>query len=457
MVSRTFARFKDLLLNPRVSGVLLLTYSLILVLASIFPSGIDSAHFNVVLTDSPQHLSNVFGYSDAGSYLKASLELNELDLLSPGQHWVINLWPPGMVLLNATLIHLFGNGYAIAYAVLISIIWTILGWLFSNEIRKHFGLLVSYLALSFFMLCSPLQTWVFDSGLFYAEGISIASFLFGLIFLIKGFGLQSELQRLSYAVIGGTFVAIAAYFRSTFSTLETSLLLVLLLLLAQTALRWKSSVSSDVRRQKWSQVRFVSVAWFSAFTLMEPWLQFTQHFIRGVRAWSVVGGSFFRNVWVDRSEAAGFMQSGGVGWGCEINTEVCNKIQTYEASSGQAYPIGEVVWQTLLTILTRPIEYISDRLHYLTIGWFSNEVSMGAMSVASGIALLLLFIVTLFGLLKKLKSGSVPSLFVLISCLLLIAPVMVGHVEPRYFIPLKILFVIYPWLIQKKAASSSEA
>lgn len=438
-----------------VKNGLISFYVAILVGVSLFPNGLNSTHFGVMLLESPERLSEVFGYSDAGSYLKASMELEALNYLTANQHWVINLWPPGMVWLDAALLRLFGSSFALSLAILSGLIWVTVASVFAIKIRTNFGQPLAYLSVTFLLMSSPLQIWIFDAGLFYAEGFSIAAFLGGLVLLIRGSLRNVKESLISHGISAGVMFGLAAYFRTTFSTLETLLLLgVIGLALLAILQRLINGVTATLRQLN-NQLVLLTATWLAMFTLMEPWLQFTTSAIRGERAWSVVGGNFLRGAWVNRSTSPDFLKSGGVGWACEMDPKFCQKLIDQEKNVGAPYDITDLALKTIQTIVAHPFEYLTDRTHYLLAGWFSSEQSMGTLSLVSGFILMSAFFITISQLVKSVRAGNFASLFVILACFLIIAPMMIGHVEPRYFIPLKLLFFILPWVSVKHPSFDS--
>lgn len=456
-MTQIFKGLGSLIGSRMLQNISLFIFSLIVILLTVFPNGLDSVHFNVSFRDDVADLAKAFGLADPGSYLNAAIELERYGHLTSNQIWVINLWPPGMVWLDALLVGYFGDNFGIAFAILVISIWTMLSGFFAIELKKHFGFLISLISVSFLLLSSPIQMWVLHSGLYYAEGISIAAFFGGLILLIRGSHNDPD-TVLVYVrgMVAGIFFAVSAYFRSTFSTLE-ALLLFLSLFLAATLffLRKKRKFDGLFTGLK-RQFKLLSITWLSMFLLMEPWLQFTQHFVRGFRAWSVVGANFFRNVWAIRSESADFMQAGGIGWGCEIDKVFCQEVNGFETSTGTLYPIQDLIIHAMWTILTHPVQYLEDRLKFLGTGWFSNEASMGTSAIVPGFILLILFIGVLVQTLRLSVNPDFVTAFIFLAAVLVIAPLMIGHVEPRYFIPLKLLFILYPWLLSKKKLQSNQ-
>ena len=200
----------------------------------------------------------------------------------------------------------------------------------------------------------------------------------------------------------------------------------------------------------------IAGAWSSMFLLMEPWLQFTTLAIRGVRTWSVVSANMLRGVWVDRSAYPSFLADGGIGWGCEIDPRFCEEIRKFEESSGELFPIEELAQRTASSALLNPLSYLEDRFRFIAEGWFSSEGSMGASEITLGlIALIGIATFVVFSIQRTLNGE--PIYLVLLAMLgLLLLPQMVGHVEPRYFIPLKLMVVVLAWAIPPTVARAQK-
>jgi len=427
--------------------IALTIFVFLLVFSSVFSSGLASTFLGGALTDSPDKLAETFGLSDAGSYLSAAIELHDLDGLSANQYWVINLWPPGMVLLNATLIAVFGPNFSIAYALLTGLAWSLFFTFFALQARKVWGWGVAATASALVIASGPFQNWIFSTGLFYAEGFSQLFFLVSLISLIKASRADGTASAVALGMSSGTALAVAAYFRAGFSTLEF-----LLLLSALTAVFcWflSSRISKwNVRADKLKRLSIVlGSAWASMFLLMEPWLQYTSLEIREIRTWSVVSGSIFRGVWRPRDQQAGFVASGGGGWGCELDTSFCSSVVSYEEATAELYPVHELALMAVWTALSNPIAYLADRVKFIFEGWFSSEASMGQPGILWGLIALFGLVTLILTMLKRVLSGEFVFLIVLAMIFLMLLPLMIAHVEPRYLIPLKLMIFVLPWVV----------
>ena len=409
----------------------------LIIFLSLFPVGTESVHFNVKLSDSTSKMSETFGYSDAGSYLKAALELSSLNQLTSNQHWVINLWPPGMLLLDAFLVRVFNDGFGIALAMLTSIVWFCLLYAFSLKVRQKFGFLVALLSTSLLAISPALQSWVIGSGIYYAEGFSIAALIAGLIFLLKS-SVEFDIPiRIAYGVTSGCLFAIAAYFRTTFFTIQFGLLSsIVLAMMILLYLGFTSQNRLKIPKIFDGVVSLLS-AWVAMVSLMEPWLQYKQS-LYGSRGWSATGDGFFRGVFVERESQPSFLS--GVGWGCEINPEFCQVVQEYQMNSGQPYPFDELRSQVFLTALANPIDYLGDRLHFILLNWNSSPIVLSFISMIAFLGMIG------FLLWRAVKLNIV--FFAIFTILgLVFAPALIGHIEPRYFYPLQLSVILLPWLI----------
>jgi hypothetical protein len=429
----------------------LVLFILVTALVSVFPNGVDSVHLGAKLSDSPQELFEIFGLSDSGSYMRAALELQNLGGLTPDKYWVIGLWPPGMVILNAALIQVFGDGFGVAYGLLTVTVWTALLSAFGIKILRRFGSIAAFASSALVLASGPMQIWIFDSGLFYAEGFSTAANLSGLILLINSSRSLDRKAMISYGIFAGICFAVAAYFRSSFSLIEPALLLLTVIF---SILFLLSRYSSKLRGSKSilsSSSISLGSAWITMFLLMEPWLRFTELAIRpGERYWSAVSGNFFRGAWTQRSEMPDFLAFGGVGWACEIDPVFCEEVRVYEGSTGQLLDIGTISAMTVQTALLNLDKYLLDRWDFISTGWFSTEASMGNPGILWGSFFLFGLAVVLVLVVRETLGRNFVVASSLFLSVIIVLPLFVGHIEPRYFIPLKMLVILIPWILSPR-------
>ncbi len=425
----------------------LIAYISLVTFISVFSWGFGNSSNGAVLTSTAQELFDIFGLSDSGSFLRASIELEALGGLTSDKLWVINLWPPGMVWLNAYLSTLFGNFFGVSYAVLTALTWSALISYVGIEALRKFGVFAAFTFSSLVLVSSPFQSWIFGWGLFYAEGFSTAAYLSALIFLIKSSRSSKTSARVSLAVLSGTLFAIAAYFRASYSLIESLLLVSTILVAFITLLGHYVRKVRHLKKPSLSLLSSFGAAWLAMFILMEPWLRFVEESVRYDRSWTVVSGNFFRGAWVDRSLLPDFLASGGGGWACIIDRVFCKEVNEFELSTGTQFPLEQMQQMTVFTALGNPLEYLADRFHFMVNGWFSNEGSMGAINLVWGTILFVGLVFFLFLALKVLIQGEAVIIFILATATILALPLFVGHIEPRYFIPIKLLVLLIPFVI----------
>jgi hypothetical protein len=433
-------------IRVKLESLFLIAFVFVLTFVSIFSWGIANQNLGADLFNSAKELSDIFGYGDNGSFLKAAIELQELGGLTNEKPWVINIWPPGMVWLNALLIQVFGSYFALAYASLLAITWASLISYVALKVLNKFGLFSAFAFSALLLASSPLQVWIFGFGFFYSEGFSTAAFIWGLILLIESSQTQNRVHIVSLGVLSGSMLAIAAYFRASYSILETGLFV--FALLTGIALILGNAVKGLFRLKRLFAPVFLSTtsAWVSMFLLMEPWLRFVESSIRFQRSWSVVSGNFFRGAWSERSLLPAFLSDGGGGWACILEPDFCSEIAKFESSTGGQFPIDEITSRTVQAAILNPTEFLQDRLFFLSKGWFSVESSMGNPNLIWGAISLAAILWLSIVMAKRILKGELVFVVVFGSIAILLIPMMVGHVEPRYFVPIKLLVLLVPWI-----------
>ena len=143
-----------------------------IVMSFIFFQGLNTPHGLVTLQLAPQRMAQIFGDADSGSYLKAALSLIAKGQNTPEWAWVLNLWPPGMVWLDAGIIRFSPLDYGVTIGLITALLWSatlsVLTWPFMRRMKPAVVVLLVELAI---LGTSPFQSWMFDEGLFYADGL----------------------------------------------------------------------------------------------------------------------------------------------------------------------------------------------------------------------------------------------------------------------------------------------
>lgn len=439
---------------------------------AIFSQGFATVVQGADLSDSKEELAATFGYSDSGSYLKAAIDLESFGEIRPDFFWVYNLWPPGMPFLEALLIRLEPLiPFPLAYAHLIWILWSMLlawlGWMIRRQASLIYA--IAFIALS--SQLTPFSDWIFGYGLFYAEGISSLFFLTGLVLFIRGtlrhpHGGQFTAQSIRIGVLVGLSFGAAAYFRASFSVLLQAgiallilgAIILLLNALRVAPLRLKSLFQAGVRR---GVIPMTALATMAA--VMLPWQVFASNAVRpGDLSWSTVSGSFIAGTWADRTSTASFLAEGGVGWACHLDPVQCREISELMDSSSAAFDqaavpsVSELGQRALFVALNNPIEFVSDRFHFFMKGWFASETGIGIPANSGGFVNAILLGVFLVALRPHLQRGYYELLAIPLLAASQVVPLIIGHVEPRYFIPIKLLILCLPALLDVPSAEEGE-
>src|SRR5690606_37907588 len=80
-------------------------------------------HGFMVMSMSPERLVELWGAGDAGSYLTGALALLENGTMQGEQAWILQLWPPGMVVLDAVVVGWSPLPFAVTIALLTAVAW----------------------------------------------------------------------------------------------------------------------------------------------------------------------------------------------------------------------------------------------------------------------------------------------------------------------------------------------
>ena len=423
----------------------------LLSLSVVFSLGISTVHFNTELFANPIKMREIFGPTDAGSYLWAAMRLDSVNALPPEENWIINFWPPGMLVLEALILRFLQNDlyFGVVLGVLTAFAWgSFLGYV-AGLVHKLFGKLLAILLLVFVISVGPIPNWILNDGLFYADGFGTLFFLVGITFLILS---QREnyvySRKLSHGILAGISFAISAYFRATYINILYALLATGLACLA-VFVTWKISRNG---RQHFTQIKhaiesaaifFIATA--AMFICVNPWMTYKEE-VMGTREWSIVGDSFIGGMWVERDEMPWFLREGGIGWACKIDPEKCAELAELKLTQPTLDITHKQLSEAILVALKHPGEYVLDRGKFIGIAW----ISLGYGYLADVLnhpfsALNLVGLIGFFVILIKRFARSWPlllSITAIYSTVLI--PLLIGHLEIRYLLPFKLLPLLLP-------------
>jgi len=430
----------------------------------VFFQGLNTPHGLVTLQLAPQRMAQIFGFSDQGSYLQAALNLVATGKNTPQWAWVLNLWPPGMVWLDAGIIRFSPLDYGVTIGLITALLWSatlaVLTWPFMRGVKPALVVLPLELAI---LGTSPFQSWMFDEGLFYADGLAAGLFLFGLALIVNRVRSAAPAQ---VWIRDGFYVGIAfagaVYLRASYQLVPWALDVVALCMVGMIIVkRIRGLPSGDLGRQT---ILLISAA-LTIPILMQPYTTFVQQ-DRGRAQFVMLDDLVYASVWKNHTvdTDAQWLLDGGLSVGCDIDPGKCSLIQRTQ-SEGRVYTSEELRNALFGSIATHPIQFVGNRGSYVAGQWFADEIGSyshkktdyksGPVSYSSssnlnpGQGLLyLVLLISAIGVACTLAArGRWALLMIPATAIAILAPLAIMHVEVRYLIPLKLIGLLAPMLI----------
>lgn len=450
--------------GPRylIAGHWLFQFALLLVF--IFFQGLNTPHGLATMQLAPERMAEIFSLRDSGSYLRAALDLIATGQNTPQLAWVLNLWPPGMVWLDAAIIRFSPLDYGVTIGLITALLWSatlaVLTWPFMRMVKPALIVLLVELAI---LGTSPFQSWMFDEGLFYADGLAAGSFLLGLALIVNRLRSAASVQVwIRDGIYVGIAFAAAIYLRAAYQLVPWALATLALVIAGMIIVkRIRGLPTFDLGRQAILLI-------FAALTipiLMQPYTAFVQH-DRGRTQFVVTADLIYQNAW--KSPQLGtFLQSsldGGATVGCDIDPAECALIHLAE-SRGKVFTPGELRDALVKAIVAHPLEFVGNRGSFVAKQWFADEIGSlyrvetnyesGPVSFSSsnnlnpgqGLLFLALLISAIVASCILAWRGRWAVLVIPLMALVLLAPFAIVHVEVRYLIPLKMIGLLAPMLI----------
>ena len=226
----------------------------VVVLVFIFFQGLNTPHGLVTLQLAPEQMVRmpIFAAGDQGSYLRAALNLIATGQNTPEWAWVLNLWPPGMVWLDAAIIRFSPLDYGVTIGFITALLWSttlaLLTWPFMRGVKLALVVLLVELGI---LGTSPFQSWMFDEGLFYADGLAAGSFLLGMVLIVNRVRSAAPVQVwIRDGIYVGIAFAAAIYLRASYQLVPWALAALALAIAGMIiAKRIRGLPSGDLGRQ----------------------------------------------------------------------------------------------------------------------------------------------------------------------------------------------------------------
>lgn len=411
---------------------------------SVFWSGLDTVHAGVTLNASANELITIFGSGDSGAYLSAAKDFVQNGRFTSESTHVFYFWPPGMAWLEGTAWSIFGEySVGVVIAATTSILLSLTYSIFLVMLKGKYYV-PGFLFALFTISSTPIESYILDHGIFYAEGISLCLALLSIFALLSTVNLQrSFIVVISMGGLSGTLMAAAAYFRTTYYPIRAVFAVLAIFMILKFMLTSIKIKRLDLFLLPKVASIFAAFVVMSALTL--PWLDYRERNVQpGAREWTA-SGFHFQRAWIDRAdpELPVWYSQAGPGVACTIDPQQCSEIEV-KLGPLSSLSLSQLMVPTLKAIAYNPTSFLRDRLTYISRGWFGSEIGGSDLGrdpeIMQGLIYLLAVLATLYySVHKALRMSGIELLLIVpLGLLALLAPFAIMHVEPRYLIPLKI-------------------
>jgi hypothetical protein len=445
--------------RPRLRPLWSWAIQLVLLVVCLFFQGLNTPHGLVTLSLPSGAMAKLFGFADSGSYLQAAQ-----NLIANGRS------TPEMIWLDGLSIRVSPFPFGVTIALINVLAWSapfaILAFPFMRNLRSTLILVAVEFAI---LALPPFQSWMFDEGLFYADGLAAAMFLLALVLLANRLLNPASIQTSARdGIFVGIALAAAVYLRASYQLVPWVLGAVLAVLCVVLLLR-------RIRRRPGSrglvrEVLMLGVAVVSVLLLLQPYALYvsqTRHRLAFVATEELV----YRDAWQDPStgKVDQWLIDAGAPLGCELDLTACKQINRQVASGSS--PSSDVLRDDLIkAIIAHPLEFVGNRVYYVLHQWFGDElasyshvatdeaayasgkgVSYGSsdnLNPPEGLLFLALAIAAFASaIVLAWRRRQLSMLIIPLSFLALLAPFAIVHVEVRYLIPLKLIGLLAPVLL----------
>ena len=387
----------------------------------------------------------ILGGLDAGSYMQGGLSLAEGTFRDPSNNFIWELWPPGMSLMNFLIIKVLGTNSSplliwslIASLVTALLTYMLIGFL-QNQIKifQIFGLTL----IAILLISSATQGWLLDQGIMYGEGLTVLGLFSSLYFM----GKYLEANKPVHLAVSGIALSLAVFMRSiNLAIIYLLFASVIILLIVKTA--------QVLLKSKGKEITVVKVGTLSALTavpilLMSIWMLFRSTWIPNLQfQWVTSAANSWKWYWMRDSDFKGTgweIVAGIDNWACQIDKAVCAKI----------YAAPDTNWDyqglSIQAIFNNPISFMVERIPNFWDYWVLNGRWLyppqsripASVSLAEGILFLCIFLFALFSITRIMNRSYEIALLQLAILFGNFLPLLIYHLEGRYFLPIKLVAV----------------
>jgi hypothetical protein len=387
----------------------------------------------------------ILGGLDAGSYMQGGLSFATGTYSDATNDFIWELWPPGMSIVNFFFIKTFGLDQSplILWSVTSSLLLGFVTYLLIGSLRnlpRYLSVMGSGL-ICLFLLSSPTQGWLLDQGIMYAEGFT----LLGLIGSLYFFRAYLDKQRPSQLFLSGLFLTLAIFMRSVNLAIVYLLATTLFFALLINALRM-------LKINAFSKTRFHLLGLFTilvvALSSMTIWMVFRwTWFQRNKFEWVSSAANAWKGYWFRNEDYTGTgweIVAGIDNWACQVDELQCLEIHKNPDMNWDYQSLA------IRSIIENPFSFASERFSNMWEYWILNGrwLYPPQSKIPASISLLegcIFLLVLVFAVIYSAKIWSKrPELVALQIAVLLgnFLPLMVYHLEGRYFLHIKLVGVM---------------
>jgi hypothetical protein len=387
----------------------------------------------------------ILGGLDAGSYMQGGLSLAEGTFKDPSNNFIWELWPPGMSLMNFLIIKVLGTNSSplLIWSLAASLVTALLTYMligFLQNLNKFFQIFGLTL-IAILLISSATQGWLLDQGIMYAEGLTILGLFSSLYFM----GKYLEGNKPVHLAISGIALSLAVFMRSIN-------LAIIYLLIASVIILLIVKAAQVLFRSRGKEITVVKVGILTTLTavpilLMSIWMIFRATWIPNLQfQWVTSAANSWKWYWMRDSDFKGTgweIVAGIDNWACQIDKAVCAKI----------YAAPDTNWDyqslSIQAIFNHPISFMIERIPNFWDYWVLNGRWLyppqsripASVSLAEGIIFLCIFLFALFSITRIMNRSYEIALLQLAILFGNLLPLLIYHLEGRYFLPIKLVAV----------------
>lgn len=300
----------------------------------------------------------LYRLNDPSSFASAAVDIYETGWIREENNWIFNLWPPGLPLLQAVVLTVFGRDIPIlavlqGLAVLLhASVALALFWTLHRYVNWTFAVIGGIVPFAF-----PLTRVYLLQPTAVALGETFAVGFFALGVLASLSAVREP--RYVLGVAAGLAFGLAAYFRSQFEFILSIQTLVVLFLLFLTFLGLPRKLLG-LQISRGSMTCLVVIVLSTQISML-PWRVY--HMIHeGTSKWVFTSDLIIGNAVKSDAElnavGGNFVVRGGGNVVCHINPETCNNAELARSNFFQ-------------TFFNHPIKWLEYKMGFLPEYWFA--------------------------------------------------------------------------------------